>query len=202
LFEQLQTDPDDAVAAAVRNARAGRRGSRAAPESDVERLEAAEVEPARLRRLLIEPDTKVPISTLHQLIQRLRDREDSEPAARRTEWIAARAAAHAALARQKSRVALYDIRETLENAEHPIPSDFLAALDKVGNAQSLEAIACAYARHSKASRRDEGWLRQLRETFQAIAAREKATRRHPIIKKIQHRWPEAAAVLIRRAPRI
>jgi hypothetical protein len=201
LFEKLKTDPDAAVAAAVHRGRSWQRIARTASEDGAERLEAIDGEPAKLRAILIDSAERIPISTLHQLIQGLRDREESEPAGRRNDLIAARAAAHAALARQKSRVALYDIRETLEKAERPLPIDFLAALETIGDAQSLEAIAAAYARASKAPRRDDVWMRQLRVTFQAIAARDKITGRHAVMKKVQHRWPESAAMLTRGAPR-
>ena len=104
----------------------------------------------------------------------------------------ARAAAHVALASRGSRLALYDLRESLESADAPLPVEFLAALSLVGDASCLEAIAAAYARPAASGRgRDDWWRQHLADAFRAIVAREAITRRHAVMKKIEKRWPDA-----------
>jgi hypothetical protein len=77
-------------------------------------------------------------------------------------------------------VALYDARETVQRATGPLPPSFLAALQAVGDASCLEAIATAY---SRAGATDARWRQQLAETFTAIARRERVTRRHPAFRR-------------------
>ena len=87
-----------------------------------------------------------------------------------------------------SRLALYDLRETLEAATAPLPVEFLAALTMVGDASCLEPIAGAYANDAK---QRDWWRDHLADAFRAIVAREKLTRRHAAIKKIEKRWPQS-----------
>ena len=97
----------------------------------------------------------------------------------------ARAAAHVALAHRGSRLAVYDLRESLESADAPLPVEFLAALTLVGDRSCLEPIAAAYAH----ARGGHAWWRQhLADAFRAIAARERITRRNAVMKKIEKRW--------------
>jgi HEAT repeat protein len=136
-----------------------------------------------LRRALADAGEAVPLPVLLRVIERIREREAVEPAARRDEWTMARAAAHVALASRGSRLALYDLRESLEAATRPLPVEFLAALSMAGDASCLEPIAGAHA-HAK-----NGWWRdRLADAFRAIVAREKLTRRHAAIKKIEKKW--------------
>jgi len=92
---------------------------------------------------------------------------------------AARAAAHLALAKRGSRVALYDLREWLEGAREALPASAVTALSLVGDASCLEPIAKAWSRT-----RDQ----RLLEAFAAIAKREGLTRRHAVIRKIEKNW--------------
>ncbi len=102
----------------------------------------------------------------------------------------ARAAAHFALAQGGSRLALYDLRETIETAKQPLAVEFLAAVTEIGDATCLEPIAAAHAKAAAGGRtRDDWWPRHLAEAFRAIAARERMTRRHAVVKKIEKRWP-------------
>jgi hypothetical protein len=96
----------------------------------------------------------------------------------------ARAAAHVALANRGSRIALYDLRESLERGAAPLPVEFLAALSLVGDTSCLEAIAGA---HAKA--RNLWWRQHLADVFRTIVARERLTRRHAVVRKIEKRWP-------------
>lgn len=191
LFTTLRQDPDPEIAAiaapgVARNIR-----------GPIERLADAaagnlSIEPESLRRAIAAASAEIAPSMLHKLVEHIRVREGSEPAARRAEWMAARAAAHLALARRNSRVALYDLRETIEAARQPLPVEFLAAVTTIGDVSCLESLVTAFARTS--SRRqpaDEWWRRHLAEAFHDIVRREKMTRQHAEIKKIEKRWKEA-----------
>jgi hypothetical protein len=96
----------------------------------------------------------------------------------------ARAATHLALAQRGSRLALYDLRETIESAHDRLPVEFFAAVTAIGDATCLEAIANAYSRA-----RDEWSRRHLGDAFRAIVDREKITKRQAMAKKIEKRWP-------------
>ena len=121
-------------------------------------------------------------------------RGESGPA--RAEWTALRGAAHNALAHRGSRVALYDLKESLEAAREPLPVEFLASRDAIGDASCVESVAAAYARAMEAGLRVDDWWRQhLTDVFRAIAAREQVSRRTAAGKRITSRWREAAAIL-------
>jgi hypothetical protein len=83
---------------------------------------------------------------------------------------------------------LYDLRETLEASNGPLPVEFLAALERIGDVSCLEPIASAYI---TAPVEGEWWREHLVHAFRAIVARERVTRRHAAMKKIARRWPEA-----------
>ena len=91
-----------------------------------------------------EPRTIAPLSTLHRLIERVRSKEGEGRKSRRKDWLAVRGALHLALARRGSRVALYDLRESIERAEEPLPADFLEAVALIGDASCLEPVATAF----------------------------------------------------------
>jgi len=153
------------------------------------------VDPATLRRMLGREGGSIPLPDLLRIVERVREREAVEPAARRAEWITVRAAAHLALAQRDSRLALYDIRESLEAAVTPLPVDMLAALSLVGDQSCLEAMASAYARS-----KDTWWRDRLADTFRAIASREQLTRRHAIVKRIEKRWKQVGHDLLSTRP--
>lgn len=184
LWDALGDDPSPAIRARVG---AGPGRSQTAV-STVERLAAAADgglpdDPDALRRMLEISGTASPLPTLHRLVERIREREAAEPSAKRGEWARARGTAHVALAKRSSRLGLYDLREALDGATTGLPVEFLAALSMVGDASCLEAIAAAHARAS-----GSWWRDHLADTFQAIVARERLTRRHAVIKKIEKRW--------------
>jgi len=143
-------------------------------------------DPAAVRQALNLSSSSVPLPALLKVVERVREREGSEPAAVRDQWRLTRAAAHVALANRGSRLALYDLRESLETAKAPLPVEFLAALTLIGDASCLEAIAGAHAR-TKA--KDAWWRGQLARVFRDIVSREKMTRRHAVLKRIEKRWP-------------
>jgi hypothetical protein len=98
----------------------------------------------------------------------------------------ARAATHLALAHRASRLALYDLRETIESSRERIPVEFFAAVTAIGDTSCLEPLATAYSRAN-----DEWSRRQLADAFRAIVQREKVTRRHAAVKRLEKRWPGA-----------
>lgn len=155
-------------------------------------------DPAATKLLVAATAGQAPLATLHRLVQVLRDREAAEKdMAIRLEWMTVRAAVHQALAARDSRVALYDLRETLEAAQTALPVEFLAAIGALGDASCLEAIATAYAATTKGQQPD-WWQRHLVQAFRTIVKRERVTPRHASLKRVQTRWPEAARTLIGR----
>jgi len=141
-------------------------------------------DPAMLRHALALSAESLPLPALLELVKRIREREGSEAAKIKEQWRVARAAAHVALAHRGSRLAVYDLRESLESAKGPLPVEFVEALRLVGDATCLEAIAGAYMKT-----KDSWWRQHLAEAFKAVIAREKLTRRHAVLKRIEKRWP-------------
>ena len=141
-------------------------------------------DPELLSRLVTTDGVAASPSQLHRIVERIREREENEAPARRAGWTRARGSAHVALAKQSSLLGLYDLREALERAIGPLPVEFLTALALIGDVSCLEAIAIAHGRTS-----DRWWREHLADAFQAIVTRERLTRRHAVLKKIQKRWP-------------
>ncbi|MEO8259350.1 MAG: hypothetical protein ABI868_18530 [Acidobacteriota bacterium] len=157
-------------------------------------------DPVALGRAVADAAAAIALPLLHQLIDRIRAHEAAQPSGHRAEWAKTRAAAHLALAGRGSRLALYDLRESIESATAPLPVEFLAALSQIGDASCLEAIAAAYARAAGPGHGSADWWRQhLASAFQTIGKREGLTRRHRLIRKIVQRWGDAAPAL--HAPR-
>jgi HEAT repeat protein len=127
----------------------------------------------------------VPLLVLHRLVVAIRGREEGcDRAEERDRWAVVRAAVHQALGSRGSRVALYDLRETVEQSNGPLPLGMLAALAAIGDASCLDAIAGAYQRV------DDAWHRErLTEAVRAIVAREGLTRRHAVMKRLTARVP-------------
>jgi HEAT repeat protein len=192
LWTTLRDDKDASVRAYARERAAKRPAVRADPAA---LLEAAAdgllpEDAGALRQALAHVPDPVAVTTLLRLVQRIRERESLETGPRRDEWTMARAAAHAALAARGSRLALYDLRESLEATTAPLPVEFLAALSAIGDASCLESIAAANARWSASGHAERDWWRRhLIEAFRAIVSRERLTRRHAVMKKIEKRWP-------------
>ena len=133
----------------------------------------------------------------HRLVEVLHAREDTERLAKkRAEWTAVRAGIHQALAARGSRVALYDLRETIEGARTPLPVEFLAALSAIGDRSCLDAIAAAYAKGRQSHQgRSDWWQRHLAEAFRTIVKRERMTMKHAAIKRVRARWPDVDRIL-------
>ena len=143
-------------------------------------------DPGALRQALSREGADLSLPRLLRIVERVREREGAEPARVRDEWRLARAAAHVALAGRKSRLALYDLRESLDGAKGPLPVEFLTALSMIGDASCLESIIAAWTRA-----RDAWWRAHLADAFRTIVIREKLTRRHAVVKRIEKRSPGA-----------
>jgi hypothetical protein len=146
-------------------------------------------EPALLRDAGAARAGQTPLSVLRRMIESVKDREQGvTAAARRDEWRALRGALHQAVALRGSRIALYDLRETLEATAGPLPPSFLAAMHLVGDASCLEPLAAAYTRSAQHPR----WRHQLAEAFHAVAKREHLTPKHSAMRRALAKSPELA----------
>ena len=143
--------------------------------------------PADMRTWLADHGISAPLSEIHDCIVEIRERERHEPpGSRQQEWRTARGAAHAVLARRGSRVALYDLRETFDAAKAPLPLDFLKAVAEIGDATCLEPLARAWA----ATDDDRWWRDHLARAAREIAAHEKLTSRHAVMRRLKNTYPE------------
>ena len=86
--------------------------------------------PEALRQALATRSASAPLNRLRTLVDavhtREREAQDDDLAARQA-WLALRGALHQALALRGSRLALYDLRETIEEGAMRLPTSFLAA---------------------------------------------------------------------------
>jgi HEAT repeat protein len=154
-------------------------------------------EPRDLRAMLAAEAGSTPLPVLRRLVDLLREREAAETASpRRTEWQAARAAVHQSMAARRSRLALYDLRETLAAVPGPLPVGFMAALETVGDASCLDEIAAAYIRARRA--RDNWWVEHLVLAFRSIVSRERLTRRSAALKHVASKRPHVLEELLPR----
>ena len=128
ILEQLGSDPDPAIrlAASPRGTEADEPGAELEDASQG-RLPA---DPQRLLDALARDGGIAALPTLHRLVTVVREREAAERKdARRRDWLTVRGAIHRALATRESRVALYDIRETLEAHPAPVPDGLHRGLE-------------------------------------------------------------------------
>jgi hypothetical protein len=138
-----------------------------------------------------------PLTDLQRLVDRIRTREGREKdASVRREWRVVRGAVHQALAARGSRLALYDVRDSLLDPDQ-LPVGFLAAVEEIGDATCIEPLAAAYEASSRSG--DIWWRDHVANAFRAIVRREGLTRRHVVVKRALARWPEATADLMGRA---
>ena len=188
LRQQLRRDRSETLRQAVSD-------TREAPPPSVEadggaRLEAAAAgdlpaEPEPLRQLLGSHGATVPLTVLHRLIERVRALEAGLEGEDLERWRVVRATAHLALAARGSRLAVYDLRETLEALGDQTPVGMLAALQQVGDASVLDALADAHHGTTNA------WFRgQLAGIFRDIVGREKLSKRQTSVRKLATRLPE------------
>ena len=186
----LADDPDPDVRARIAGAGAPRDVWQEAVEG---RLPPS---PSALKTALAAHKSTARLIDLQRLVDRVRSREQQETDAHsREEWRAVRGAIHQALAGRNSRLALYDLRDSLLAPER-LPVAFVAAIEEIGDATCLDALAAAYDASSRSS--DAWWRGHLATAFRAIVHREGLTRRHAPIKRLLARWPDATADLMGR----
>jgi len=194
----LATDPD----AAIRRRAADHGAPRLEPEDAVAQLEAVaadgRADPAAIRQWVEAAGPEASLSTLHRMVELARTREALAPsAADQDEWRVLRGRMHAALAARGSRVALYDLRESLERMASGLSDEFVSALGMVGDASCLEPLAAAIARMPMdLETRDHQLYDGLIDAGQAIVARQGLTRRHSAIRKLLKAWPDAGELLL------
>jgi hypothetical protein len=197
VWKRLSKDPHPAIRQRAAN------GGRPVPARDPQAALAAAVEQGlpdseAAKALLLETAETAPLPTLHKLVEGVKTRETAaRTTADRAAWRVIRGTAHLALARRGSRVALYDLRESVEQAEAPLPVEFLAAIELAGDATCVEPLAAALARTGGTRTPETDWWRQhLLAAFQAVVRRERLTRRHAVLRRVVARWPEAAGQLL------
>ena len=148
-------------------------------------------DPEELRQAVVVKGPDAPLVSLQKLIDVIRAREAAPE--KQQAWRQVRGTAHQALALRGSRLALYDLRETLEASDGPLPASFLSAMRTVGDASCVESLAAALDR---APADDLWWRHQLASALRAIAKRERITKRHASMKKVLARWPAAADAIL------
>jgi hypothetical protein len=187
LCERLKDDPSEAVRrlAGWAATEDGARDGDPAPVPLESLARALPAEPRPVRNAIAEAGSVVPLPILHRLVAAIAAREHEPMSAeRRDDWRITRGAAHQALAARGSRVALYDLRETIEREAGSLPVGMIAALAAIGDASCLEPLAGAIERTA------DGWLRaHLLDAFHRIRTRERLTRRHAVIKRLEARHP-------------
>jgi hypothetical protein len=152
--------------------------------------------PQTLKDAVTARRTTARLTELQGLIDRIRARERKEAdPARREQWRMVRGAVHQALAARNSRLALYDLRDSLLEPER-LPMAFLAAIEEIGDASCVETLAAAYDASSRSG--DTWWREHIAVAFRAIVRREGLTRRHAAIKRAMARWPDATGDLLAR----
>jgi hypothetical protein len=127
--------------------------------------------PGRLREAVQLRAATAPLGALQKLVDALPTKEVDPRSA--PEWLSVHGALHQALALRGSRIAVYDVRETVEAAHASLPSTFLTALHLVGDESCLAPIAAAHKR----AKDDERWRQQLEAAFNAIVKRDKLSRK-------------------------
>jgi hypothetical protein len=195
--EALQDDPDVDVKARAANAPRDAAATEAVWKDALEGT--LPEDPAIVREAVRHRAAAAPLSALQKLVESVREREAAvRSQSRREAWRHIRGSIHQALALRGSRVAVYDLRETVAS-EGALPSSFLTALHVVGDESCLEPLAASWM----AAGPDAGDVRQqLESAFQAIVNREKISARSALLKRIATRYPEAAlSMLSRTTPR-
>jgi len=188
LYEALAKDPASKVVARVTRRQAGA----------VEPLETLvdrelPLDPGVVAAVARDDGDRAPLATLKRAIEAVRGREaNADDPAARAHWSVVRGVLHQHLAARNSRLALYDLRETLEGATGPLPVGFISATAVVGDVTCLPALARAWA---ESASDDRWWRDHVAEAFRAIVTREHLTRRHPALKRILERWPTAGVLV-------
>ncbi len=188
LYESLAKDPASKVVA-----RATRRQAGAVEplESLVARGLPGEADV--IGAVVRDDGEQAPLTTLKKAIEAIRTREHAAASTEeRARWAVVRGAVHQLLAARNSRLGLYDLRETLEQARGPLPVGFLSAAAAVGDTACLTPLAAAWM---ETPPDDRWWREHLADAFRSIVIREGLTRRHAVLTKILARWPGAGVLV-------
>jgi hypothetical protein len=186
VLQQLASDPDPAI----RLAAAPRSAGGDEPGAEIRDAASGQLpaDAGRLLDALARDGASVPLPTLHRLVATVREREGRERRDRgRRDWLTVRGAVHQALATRGSRVALYDLRESLEGASEPLPPAFTDAVAAIGDESCLEPLAARYAEAE-----DDAWRAALGQAASAIAARERVTLRSAVARRLKAKYGEDA----------
>ena len=195
LWRALAQDANSIVRAKARAA-LPKKARRATLPQAIEAAARGELpDAAALKRAIADSDHSVSLALLHRVLERIREREIQVPPHQQAEWTATRAVVHLVLANRGSRLALYDLRESLEKTTKALPVEFLSSLSLIGDASCLEAIAAAYAKSGSTT--TDWWTEHLAAVFREIVKRERITSRHVVSKRIAKRWGDAAKALQR-----
>ncbi len=150
--------------------------------------------PDAVKQAVAERRSTARLTELQHIVDHVRRQEMQErDQGRREQWRVVRGAVHQVLAARNSRLALYDLRDSLLEPGR-LPVAFLAAIEDIGDASCLEALAAAYDASSPSG--DTWWRQHLAAAFRAILQREGLTRRHAAVKRAMARWPDATADLL------
>ncbi len=196
LVDRLRRDADPAVRALIEHQQIVPAGDPVAAlgEAAGNRLPP---DPDYVLGLVAEAGGATPLPTLHRLVGAIREREQGETRpGRRRDWLTVRGAVHQALAARGSRVAAYDLRESIETADRPLPDDFVQAARVIGDATVLEALVGTLIRAQGADAAD--WRATLADAARAIISREQLTKRHAVVKRLRARHGDAVAGLLPR----
>jgi hypothetical protein len=187
LYDALAADPASRVVARVTRQQAG-------AQESLDALVAAGLSaaPDLVAATVRDEAERTALSTLKKAVDLARTAERAATAADRPRGSAVRGALHQQLAARGSRLALYDLRETLEDASAPLPVGFLSAVAVVGDATCLVPLARAW---TMAEPDDRWWREHLADAFRAIVTRDGLTRRHATLKQILETWPSAGPLV-------
>jgi hypothetical protein len=192
VFDALSDDDNPTIATRARDQHSAPRG-RLEHWSDDEHLPST---PDAMADAIDAEGEQTPITTLRRLIDLIRSRERASSDTERDAWRSTRGLLHDALARRGSVLALYDLRETLEQVNQPVGAHFLSAAMTVADAACLDAIAVRWVHAAQ-----DIWLRdQLERIFHAVVIRERLRRQSPVLAKVLTRHPSAGP-LVATAPR-
>ena len=186
IYKALADDASPHVAA-----RATRRGAGDTGPLDAAISRGLQDDPALVSAMIRDDAESTPVTALRQLLDEIRARERQSSGDSQIAWTTARGQVHQILAGRSSRIGLYDLRETLERADGPLPVGFLAAASAIGDAGCLEPLAAAWVKAAE----NRWWRDHLADAFRAIVRREAITRKHPVLKRILEKRP-AAGVLV------
>jgi hypothetical protein len=152
-------------------------------------------EPGGTLEWLAAHGTAASLATVHGVLSAAREAERTAAGSRlEGDWRRVRGAAHLALARRGSRLALYDLRDAFDGSRAPLPTDFLAAVAAVGDDSCLEPLARAWALGAG----EPWWQGRLAEAAADIVTRVGLTGRHATIRRLKAKWPRFHAVIARR----